>query len=136
VNAPQLFLRRLRRLVLVLVGAALLYGYVRFDVVLLPEGALSPLYGIHAGDRLLVDRRARTGAPGETWLFRGPEQALLLGRVEEPPASLAGEPLAAVEQGALWILFERAVPGLADSSELGPIAPEALVGRVVLVLPW
>jgi hypothetical protein len=116
--------------------AAVLYGITRFDVVQLPEGALSPLHGIHAGDRLLIDRHARRGAVGEAWLFRGAEDELLLGRASEPPAELAPEARAELTAGALWLCFEREVPGLADSRSLGPIEPQRRAGRVVLVLPW
>ena len=129
-------IRRIRRAVLFVALALVLYGIARFDVVLLPEGALSPLHGIHGGDRLLIDRHARRGAVGEAWLFRDAAGTLLLGRAEEPPAGLAPDAQAALERGALWLRFEREVPGLADSRSLGPIAAEARAGRVILVLPW
>lgn len=135
--APHLArIRRIRRVLLFVSLASVLYAFARFDVVLLPVGALSPVYGVHAGDRMLVDRHARQGALGELWLFRGQDGVLLLGRVAERPAELADEARAALARGALWLRFERDVPGLADSRELGPIRPEARAGRVVLVLPW
>lgn len=135
--APHLLrIRRIRRVLLFLTLAAVLYGFARFDVVLLPAGALSPVYGVHAGDRLLVDRHARDGAPGELWLFRGPDGVLLLGRAAEPPAELGPAARGELARGALWLRFERAVPGLGDSRELGPIPAEARAGRVVFVLPW
>lgn len=135
--APHLArIRRIRRVLLFVSLASVLYAFARFDVVLLPVGALSPVYGVHAGDRLLVDRHAREGAPGELWLFRGRDDVLLLGRATEPPAELGPDARADLARGALWLRFEREVPGLADSLELGPIRAEARAGRVVLVLPW
>lgn len=118
-----------RRGVLFAALALVLYGWRRFDVVVLPEGALSPLHGIHAGDRLLVDRHARPATGEADWLFRSAEGALLLGRAKAAPP---GHALGADE---LWIEFERSVPGLADSRSLGPVPAQRLVGRVVLVLP-
>jgi hypothetical protein len=135
-HAHRVRIRRIRRVVLFVATAAVLYAFARFDIVLLPEGALSPLHGIHGGDRLLVDRHARRGAVGETWLFRDARGTLLLGRAESPPPGLAPEALAQLAQGALWLRFEREVPGLADSRALGPIPSGARVGRVILVLPW
>lgn len=133
---PARFLARVRRVILLLVVGSGLYGALRFDVVTLPSGALSPLYGIHAGDRMLVDRRARQGARDQIWLYRGPKGELLLGRVTEPEPGLTAEARAALDAGALWLGVERSLPGVPDSRELGPIAREALVGRVVFVFPW
>jgi hypothetical protein len=129
-------LRAARRVVLALTLAAVLYALARFDLVQLPDGARSPLYGVHPGDRLFVDRLARSPRPGEAWLFRAPDGALRLGRCGEPPGALPERERAALAGGAAWLLSEREVPGLADSRVLGAIAPEALEGRVVLVLPW
>lgn len=133
---PAQALRRARRVVLFLTVALMLYGIARFDLVLLPEGARSPLHGLHPGDRLLVDRHARSGVEGDVWLYRGPGQELLLARVTTPPDGLAERERAALAEGALWLCFERELPDLADSRTLGPIGPEARVGRVVFVLPW
>jgi hypothetical protein len=135
-DAATRFLRRVRRVILFVALASVLYAAARFDVVRLPERALSPLHGIHAGDRLLVDRRARGGAPEEIWLFHGPAGELLLGRARAAPDGLAQDAHTELAAGALWLESEREIPGVADSRELGPIAPAALVGRVVLVLPW
>jgi len=118
-----------RRFVILAAGGLVLYGWKRFDVVSLPEGALSPLHGIHAGDRLLIDRRARPGSGEENWLFRDAHGTLLLGRSMAAPADRQ------LARDELWLEFEREVPGLADSRSLGPVAASALVGRVVLVLP-
>lgn len=125
----EIWLARVRRVVIFLVLGLILYGWRRFEVITLPAGALSPLYGIHAGDRLLVDRHADP-TPGEAdWLFRDAHGTLLLGRAKEPP------PGARLEGEELWIEFERPVEGLEDSRTLGPVRAEALEGRVVLVLP-
>lgn len=118
-----------RRGLLFVVLGLLAYGWRRFDVVALPEGALSPLHGIHPGDRLLVDRHARPAAGESDWLYRVAGGALLLGRSKAAPA---GVTLGADE---LWLEFERELPGLADSRTQGPIPATALEGRVVLVLP-
>ncbi len=133
---PARFLRALRRACLAL--AVLLAGYLvlRFDVVELPEGARSPLYGIHPGDRLLVDRYRRLPATGEAVLYRGERGELLLGRATAPPQDLPAPAAQAIGAGALWILSECADVPAPDSRELGPIPPERVVGRVVLVLPW
>lgn len=133
---PATLVGRVRRVVLFLALGVALYGFARFDVVLLPEGALSPVFGVHAGDRLLIDRHARSGVPGETWLFRDPAGTLLLGRAQEPPAELSHAARGALDEGALWLCFEREVPGLADSRALGPIARQDREGRMLLVLPW
>jgi hypothetical protein len=136
VKAPGEVLRTVRRVVLFVALALVLYGVARFDLVLLPEGARSPLYGLHAGDRLLVDRHARRGAADETWLYRGAEGELLIGRATSPPAELEPAARAALAAGGLWLVAERPVPGVADSRTLGPIPGEARVGRVLFVLPW
>ncbi|HEX6882582.1 MAG TPA: hypothetical protein VF530_04320 [Planctomycetota bacterium] len=135
-KAPGEILRTARRVVLFVALALVLYGVARFDLVLLPEGARSPLYGLHAGDRLLVDRHARHGAEEETWLYRGAAGELLIGRATAPPAGLEPAARAALAAGGLWIVAERDVPGVADSRTLGPIPAEGRVGRVLLVLPW
>ena len=133
---PAELVRGARRALLFASVALLLYGLARFDVVRLPEGARSPLHGVHAGDRLLVDRHARRGAEGELWLYRGPAGELLIGRASAPPPGLAAAQRQALESGALWLVHERELEGLADSRGLGPIAAEARLGRVILVLPW
>jgi len=119
----------IRRGVLFVVLGLLLYGWRRFDVVTLPEGALSPLFGIHPGDRLLVDRHAQADGPGQDWLFRDAAGALLLARSRPAP------PGRTLPTGALWLEFEREIPGLADSRTNGPVPAAALAGRVVVVLP-
>jgi hypothetical protein len=125
-----------RRWILFLAVGSALYGFARFDVVLLPVGAWSPLYGVHAGDRLLVDRHTKSGFPGALWLFHDPKGTLLLGREGVPPPDLAPEARAALEAGARWLCFDRPVPELEDSATLGPIAASACAGRVLFVLPW
>ncbi|MEQ1892464.1 MAG: hypothetical protein ABL998_07995 [Planctomycetota bacterium] len=127
---PARMLAWARRVLLFAVIGLLLYGWRRFDVVTLPEGAHSPLFGIHPGDRLLVDRRAEPGAGEENWLYRDGAGALLLGRTKG-----AHEGVAALEAGQVWLEFEREVPGLADSRTNGPVPRSALAGRVVFVLP-
>lgn len=119
----------IRRAVLFAVFGLVLYGWRRFDVVTLPEGARSPLFGIHPGDRLLVDRSAEPGTDEEDWLYHDAEGALLLGRTKVPPPGTALGP------GELWLEFEREVPGLADSRTAGPVPRAALAGRVIFVLP-
>lgn len=133
---PERWLGRIRRVVLLVATSLVLYAWARFDVVVLPEGAVSPLYGIHPGDRLLVDRRPGALGSGSDVLYRAPDGRLLLGRTAEPPADAGAEARARLAEGARWVLLDRPVEGVPDSRTLGPIQPEALVGRVVLVLPW
>ncbi len=133
---PQRALLFLRRAILALTGLLIAYALLRFTVVRLPPGALSPLHGIHPGDRLLVDRRAHPARPGEIVLYRGSAGELLLGRRASPPAGLEPAARSALAAGALWILSDRTGGPAPDSLELGPIPERDLVGRVVLVLPW
>jgi hypothetical protein len=119
-----------RRVVLFAVLGLLLYGWKRFDVITLPEEARSPLFGVHPGDRLLIDRRAQPGPGEEDWLYRDAAGALLLGRKKAPPPE--SPPLGEDE---FWLEFEREVAGLGDSRMHGPVPRASLAGRVVLVLP-
>jgi len=132
----QRLLTRVRRVVLFLAAGGALYGFARFDVLVLPEGAVSPLFGLHPGDRMLVDRHAREGALEETWLYRDPSGALLIGRAVPPPEDLPAEARQALAAGALWLCADRELPGVADSRTLGPIGAAQREGRVILVLPW
>lgn len=134
--SPERWLARTRRVTLTIAGLLVLYAWTRFDVVVLPEGAVSPLYGIHAGDRLLVDRRPGAFGPGSDVLYRGPEGRLLLGRTTELPQDATPEARAEMSGGAHWVQFDREIEGVPDSRTLGPIASAAIEGRVVLVLPW
>lgn len=134
--SPERWLARARRVLLLSATGLVLYGWTRFDLVVLPAGAVSPLFGIHAGDRLLVDRRPDPPGAGADVLYRAPDGRLLLGRTAELPVDAGPEARARVADGALWVLFDREVEGVPDSRSLGPIAPDALQGRVVLVLPW
>lgn len=134
------FLARVRRVIFALVLASAGYGFVRFDLVALPSGAHSPLYGIHPGDRLLVDRHARHADLDQVWLYRGRAGELWLGRVSTPPAVLDEGAQAGLASGALWLVAERALGHSAsepaDSRSIGPIPSSALAGRVLFVLPW
>jgi hypothetical protein len=136
VSSAAPWLRRARRAVLLLSVGLAFYAYARFDIVRLPSEALSPLYGIHPGDRLLIDRHARAGSVGEAWLYRGARHELLLGRAVRAPRELPEGQRAALAAGALWLTSERAVGATSGSDELGPIPRTALEGRVLLVLPW
>lgn len=133
---PARLVRGARRVVLFAATALCLYGLARFDVVLLPQGAHSPLYGLAAGDRLLVDRHERACATGETWLYLGAADELLIGRAAPAPGGLAPEARAALAAGAAWLVAERDVAGASDSRALGLIPRERRVGRVLFVLPW
>ena len=132
----QRSLRLVRRVLLLFVVGLASYGVLRFDVVRLPEGALSPLYGIQAGDRLLVDVFRRRPELDEVVLYRGSAGELLLGRAAPAPQGISTRDREALRSGALWILADRAGGPAPDSDELGPIPERDLVGRVVLVLPW
>jgi hypothetical protein len=129
VNAART-LSWIRRGVLCAAAGLVLYGWRRFDVVTLPEGARSPLFGIHPGDRLLIDRHAEPGTEEEDWLYRDAAGALLLARTKAAPPGHA-----TLGPDELWLEFEREVPGLSDSRTSGPVARAALAGRVVFVLP-
>ncbi|HED65824.1 MAG TPA: hypothetical protein ENJ09_09750 [Planctomycetes bacterium] len=118
-----------------LVGFVLYFQW-RYDLTRLPPGGVSPLTDIQPGHRLVVDMHFRAPEPGAAVLYRGRGERLLLGRVSDPPESLAPEEAARCRDDARWIVKEVAEAAGEDSMLLGPISLERIVGRVVIVLPF
>jgi hypothetical protein len=135
IKRANFVLGRVRIVIYSVLALGVAYGLWRFDVGSLPTEGCSPLYDIQPGDRLLIDRRPGTLREGDAVMFRDPAGELLLGRVGTPPASAPREIWEACAAGALWIVKEqRDCPG-GESAVLGPIARDAVAGRVV-GLPW
>jgi len=121
---------RLATLVGALAGA--LYVARRLDLVVLPPEGCSPLVEVAPGSRLVVDTRPRPAWPGDLLLFRDPvEGTTLLGKVAAAPPSALDHHGAALEAGGLWLVADRPGCPARDSRTLGPIAPEAVRGRVL-----
>ena len=125
-KAARTLVRRVRRVTLVLVVAALGYLFVRFDLVRLPEEGCSPLYAVPPGSLLVVDLRPRPLASGDIVLYRDGDGVLLLGRVDEPP--VAGTP-----PGSLWVATDATGCPTRDSNTMGALSREAVAGRVMYV---
>ena len=125
-----------RRVTLFLAVFGAAYLFWRADVLELPSEGCSPLNGFAPGARVLVDRSPGHLRPGDPVLFRGRPGELLLGRVVDPPAEVGVEQRDALDAGDLWIVAEREdCPGR-DSRELGPIAPDDVVARLLTPLGW
>ncbi|QDU67570.1 hypothetical protein [Engelhardtia mirabilis] len=134
--SPSRFLLVTRRAVLIVAAAGLGYLFWRADMLTLPEQGCSPLHGFAPGDRVIVDRRPKELGPGAAVLFEGRAGELLLGRVVDAPRDLDPAARALIERGALWIETERDdCPGN-DSDDLGPIATERVVARLIMAVGW
>ena len=133
---PEKILLWLRRAVLVLAALGLSYLVWRADILNLPQAGCSPLHGFAPGDRVLVDLQPGGVELGAAVMFEGRDGELLLGRVSEAPLELDPDLRAQLDAGALWILTERDdCPGQ-DSDDLGPIAAERVVARLIMVIGW
>ena len=86
--------------------------------------------------RLVVDVHPGAVGVGDAVLYRAGDGQLLLGRVAPPPPSAPVDMLDLCQAGHLWIVKERPDAPGADSATLGPIAPEAIAGRITVGLPW
>ncbi len=116
-----------RRAVLLYAIGAVLYLSWRFDLKTLPRAGVTPLSEFRPGTRLLIDQRGRAAQPGDALLFRDAQGRCLLARLAAKP-SAEGRP-------GLWLVADNPEIALPDSTSLGPIAPEKVVGRVVCALP-
>ncbi len=116
-----------RRVVLLYVICAVLYLSWRFDLRTLPRTGVTPLLEFRPGSHLLIDQRGRAVQAGDALLFRDEQGRCLLARLAAKPGT-EGRP-------GLWLVADNPELALPDSTTLGPIAPEQVVGRVVCALP-
>ena len=127
-----------RRVVLVAVGALLVYLVARYRVEGLPEAALSPLFNVSGGERLLFDRWFPALGEGDTVLFEA-GGSLGLARVgpfpaEAERAAWTAEWRSAAARGdTLWLVVDRPDHPGPSSARLGPIPTSAVRGRLLLV---
>lgn len=130
----QLWIRRARRGSLALAALTAAYLYLRVDLLVLPPSACSPLAGIAANSRLLLDRRPGALVPGDAVLFRGPEDRIHLARVSEPPPGLDPRQQELLMNGSLWVSVDHGGCAGLDSRSLGPLARSDVIAEVVAVL--
>jgi len=124
-STPALRLqRRLRRATWILSAACVLYLFVRYDLLRLPQGSCSPLLRFGADQTLLIDRRPSGFAVGDAALYRGPDQLQHIGLIERRT------------DGGFWMITDNAACGSQSSEDFGPIAREACVARILLAWPW
>ena len=99
-----------------------MYLFLRFDTIQLEEG-ISPIHRYGQGDRLLVDLHFDGLAEGNAVVVRGTDQALHLVLIERIDP----------EQG-VWVRVDH--PDGYSSESQGWLARDAVLGRVVLAIPW
>ncbi len=116
-----------RRGVVLYAICAVLYLSWRFDLRTLPREGVTPLLEFRPGTHLLIDQQSRAMHSGDALLFRDAQGRYLLARLAEKPNTEA--------KPGLWLLADNPGIALPDSTTLGPIAPEQVVGRVVCALP-
>ena len=116
--------RRLRRLTWVLSAACVLYLFVRYDLLTLPEGSCSPLLRFGADQTLLIDRRPSGFDVGDAALYRGPDQLQHIGLIERQA------------NGGFWMITDNPACASQSSVEFGPIAESDCVARILLAWPW
>ena len=116
-----------RRVVILYAIGAVLYLSWRFDLKTLPRKGVTPLLEYRPGTRLLIDQRGRAVQAGDALLFRDAQDRCLLARLGEKPVTEL--------RPGLWLLADKHEVALPDSTTLGPIAPEQVIGRVVCALP-
>lgn len=127
-----------RRVVLVAVGALLVYLVARYRVEGLPDAALSPIFNVSGGEHLLFDRWFPALQEGDTVLFEA-GGSLGLARVAPFPAETerAAWPAewrsAAAGGESLWLVVDRLDHPGPSSAKLGPIPTSAVRGRLLLV---
>ena len=128
----------LRRLLLLATFATLAYGFARYRVEALPEGALSPLFAASSGERLVFDRWFPALGEGDVVLFEA-GGSLGLARVAPFPAEArrADWPeawrSAAAQGDTLWLDVDRPDHPGPSSAKLGPIPTSSVRGRLLLV---
>lgn len=124
-----------RRALLVYAIGGAFYLQWRFDLRTLPADGISPLHDFSPGSRLLIDTRERSPRIGEAVLFRDDQGRILLARSEVPPDVDAKLAAGWASEGKYWLSIDNAALDLPDSSDMGPIGGERIVGRVVCALP-
>ena len=130
------WIARTRIVAYVVIAVLVAYHVWRYDLTQMPPDGISPLEDVPPGARLVVDTHSSALARGDAVLYRAQDGTLLLGRVDALPPSAPREVWEQCENGSHWIRKDRPdLPG-PDSLLLGPIDPEAIEGRIALVLPW
>lgn len=124
-----------RRALLVYAIGAAFYLQWRFDLQTLPADGISPLHDFSPGSRLLIDVRERSPRLGEAVLFRDDQGRILLARNEPPPDVDADRAAGWAREEKFWLSIDNQALDLPDSSDMGPIGAERIVGRVVCALP-
>lgn len=118
---PAQVQRIVRRLTLLLVAAGGFYLYSRFDMLVLPAEGCTPVSRYAPGTRLLLDTRPSGYELGDGVLFQSAPGVISLGLLDEID-----------ENGEYWIAVDAADCPATSSAELGWIAQDRLVARVVL----
>ena len=129
-------LKRMRIGIYAALALLVLFAVLRYDIVNMSKEGSSPLLEFEPGTRLFVDRWFGALGPGDVVLFEGPGEVVLLGRVEEPPATASEEVWKACAEGSLWIVGDRPGHPLRDSRVLGPIPRGAVTGRISFGVRW
>lgn len=122
------WLRRLRVGSIVIAVLGFWYLATRYQMVELPADRCSPVSAYQPGDQLLVDRKPPVLFVDDTVFFMTPDEALTMGRIVEPPGTPPGT--TRLDRG-YWIIADGNDCDTPDSQSLGPIAAEALRGRVL-----
>lgn len=158
---PYKLRRQARRLLLPLLAVAVVYGFARFGTLSLPAGndAMRPTLPT-SGTRLLIDRypgHARELQVLDIVVYRAEvegRRVKLVGRVRALPGDTLGErdgvltindtktafsvgvlAPGVVPPSRLLILNENSESKLADGRQVGLVAREHILGRVVTVVP-
>jgi hypothetical protein len=115
-------LRCVRRATWVTAILGAMYLFIRYDTINL-EGGESPIFRYGQGQRLLVDLRFNDLEVNNAVIVRGHDQGLHLVLVEKIDP----------DQG-VWVRVDH--PEAYSSEQSGWLALEAVLGRVILALPW
>ena len=122
---PAQVQRVLRRITFLLAAVGGLYIYSRFSLMTLPAEGCSPIERFAPGTSLLLDQRPPQWGVGDAVLFGSGADSISLGEVGELRSD-----------GSAWIVINATnCPG-ASSAELGWIAEDRLVARVIFAARW